>query len=95
MNPENITFLEQLELPGGSLDGDYKDECHGYVARGSREMGHHFEILWDLYSAVPSAEDPDQSILDHFFYTSLDDPNYSKSRIIHKNGKDTIMINSI
>lgn len=87
MNPENITFLEQLELPGGSLDGDYKDEYHGYVARGGREMGHHFEILWDLYSAVPSAEDPDQSILDHFFYTNLDDPNYSKCRIIHKNGQ--------
>mgnify|MGYP000539878730 FL=1 len=29
----------------GSLDGDYKDEYHGYVARGGRKMGHHFEIL--------------------------------------------------
>lgn len=87
MKAENITFLEQLDLPGGSLDGDYKKEHMGYVARGGREMGHHFEILWDLYSAVPSAENPDESILDHFFYTNLDDPNYSKCRIIHENGK--------
>ena len=84
MKAENITFLEQLELPGGCLDGDYKPELNGYVARGGREMGHHFEVLWDLYSAVPSAENPEEeSILDHFFYTNLDDPNYSKCRIIH------------
>jgi len=25
-------------MPVGSLDGDYKDEYHGYVARGGRQM---------------------------------------------------------
>ena len=87
MKGENITFIEQLELPGGSLDGEFKAEHRGYVARGGREMGHHFEILWDLYSAVPSSENPEESILDHFFYTNLDDPNFSKCRITHENGK--------
>lgn len=87
MKGENITFIEQLELPGGSLDGEFKTEHRGYVARGGREMGHHFETLWDLYSAVPSSENPEESILDHFFYTNLDDPNFSKCRITHENGK--------
>lgn len=32
-------------MPVGNLDGDYKDEYHGYVARGGRQMGHHFEVL--------------------------------------------------
>lgn len=87
MKGENITFIEQLELPGGSLDGEFKTEHRGYVARGGREMGHHFETLWDLYSAVPSSENPEESILDHIFYTNLDDPNFSKCRITHENGK--------
>lgn len=87
MKGENITFIEQLELPGGSLDGEFKAEHRGYVARGGREMGHHFETLWDLYNAIPSSENPEESILDHFFYTNLDDPNFSKCRITHENGK--------
>ena len=87
MKGENITFIEQLELPGGSLDGEFKPEHRGYVARGGREMGHHFEILWDLYSAIPSSENPEESILDHFFYINLDKPNFSKCRITHENGK--------
>lgn len=92
MDGSKITFLEELDLPGGSLDGKYLENI-GYVARGGREMGHHFEVLWDLFSSIPSAEDPDQSILDYYFYTNYDDPNYSNCRITknqgerHDNGK--------
>ena len=46
-----------------------------------------WDITLKFYSTVPSAEDPEQSILGHFFYTNLYDPNYSKCRIIHKNGQ--------
>ena len=93
MDGSKITFLEQLDIPGGSLDGIYKKNL-GYIARGGREMGHHFEVLWDLFSGIPSAEDPENmSILDYYFYTNLDDPNYSNCRITknqgerHDNGK--------
>ena len=92
MEGDKITFLEQLELPGGSLDGQIRQNL-GYVARGGREMGHHFEVLWDLFSAIPSREDPNMTVLDHFFYTNYDDPNYSNCRITknqgvrHDNGK--------
>ncbi|WP_075839050.1 oleate hydratase [Clostridium perfringens] len=86
MDGSKITFFEQLDLPGGSLDGEVLQNL-GYVARGGREMGHHFEVLWDLFSSLPSTEDPNMTVLDHFFYTNYDDPNYSNCRITHKNGE--------
>lgn len=92
MDGSKITFLEQLDLPGGSLDGEVRKNVN-YVARGGREMGHHFEVLWTLFSFIPSLENPDMTILDHFYYTNRDDPNYSNCRITknqgirHDNGK--------
>ncbi|WP_300410101.1 oleate hydratase [Lagierella sp.] len=85
MDPSKIIFLEKDEVPGGALDGKVLDNF-GYVARGGREMGHHFEVLWDLLSVIPSREDPNMSILDNLYYTNLDDPNYSNCRITEKQG---------
>lgn len=85
MDGSKITFLEQLDIPGGSLDGAIRDNL-GYVARGGREMGHHFEVLWDLFSSLPSTEDPNMTVLDHFYYTNYDDPNYSNCRITKEQG---------
>lgn len=76
MDPSKITFLEKDDIAGGALDGKVINEL-GYVARGGRETGHHFECLWDLFSVVPSREDPNMSVLDDLYYTNLDDPNYS------------------
>lgn len=86
MDGSKITFLEQLEIPGGSLDGNVRQNA-GYVARGGREMGHHFEVLWSLFSSLPATEDPSMSVLDYFYYTNLDDPNYSNCRITRKQGE--------
>ena len=86
MDGSKITFLEQLDLPGGSMDGRIRENM-GYVARGGREMGHHFEVLWDLFSSLPSDEDPSMSVLDYFFYLNKDDPNFSNCRITEKQGK--------
>lgn len=86
MASNKITFLEQLDISGGSLDG----RClgtRGYVARGGRETGEHFECLWDIWSSIPSAEDPEMSILDSYYYTNYDDPNYSNCRITQQQGK--------
>ncbi|WP_101773650.1 oleate hydratase [Peptostreptococcus faecalis] len=85
MEGNKITFLEQLDIPGGSLDGNIRQNT-GYVARGGREMGHCFEVLWSLFSSLPSTEDPSMSVLDHFFYTNLDDPNFSNCRITKEQG---------
>ncbi len=86
LDGSKITFLEKLDVPGGSLDGQIW-QSKGYVARGGREQGHHFEILWDLFSSIPSLENPDRTILDEFFYTNYDDPNYSNCRITHNQGE--------
>ncbi|MGI5948934.1 oleate hydratase [Peptoniphilus sp.] len=86
MDPSKITFLEKDDIAGGALDGMLLSEVN-YVARGGRETGHHFEVLWDLFSVVPSREDPNMSILDDYYYTNLDDPNFSKCRVTKNQGK--------
>lgn len=86
MDGSKITFYEQLDIPGGSLDGKVILN-EGYVARGGREMGHHYEIMWDLFSMLPSTEDPNMSVLDYFYYLNLEDPNYSNCRITHNRGE--------
>ncbi|MET3617692.1 oleate hydratase [Peptoniphilus olsenii] len=86
MDPSNITFLEKDDIAGGALDGKLLSDVD-YVARGGRETGHHFEVLWDLFSVVPSREDPNVSILDYLYYTNLDDPNYSNCRITKNRGE--------
>ncbi len=86
MDPSRITFLEKDDIAGGALDGRLLSEVN-YVARGGRETGHHFEVLWDLFSVVPSREDPNMSILDKLYYTNLDDPNYSNCRITQNRGE--------
>ncbi|WZU02282.1 oleate hydratase [Erysipelothrix sp. D19-032] len=90
MDGSKITFLEQLDLPGGSLDGIVRHNA-GYVSRGGREMGHHFEVLWSLFSSLPSTEDPSVSVLDHFFYTNYDDPNYKAIAGLQRT-KENVMI---
>lgn len=86
MDGEKITFLEQLDIPGGSLDGAVRQNV-GYVARGGREMGHYFEVLWNLFSSLPSTEDPSMTVLDYFYYTNYDDPNSSNCRITKNQGE--------
>ncbi|MBU5314382.1 oleate hydratase [Tissierella carlieri] len=86
MDGSKITFLEQLDIPGGSLDGAVRQNA-GYVARGGREMGHYFEVLWNLFSSLPSTEDPNMTVLDHFYYTNYDDPNFSNCRITKSQGE--------
>lgn len=86
MDPSKIIFLEKDDIAGGALDGKLLSDM-GYVARGGRETGHHFEVLWDLLSVIPSREDPEMSILDDLYYTNLDDPNFSHCRVTKNQGE--------
>ena len=67
MSGDHIHILEELSLPGGSMDG-IKNDRLGYIIRGGREMEPHFEVLWDLFRSIPSLENPDHSILDEFYW---------------------------
>ncbi len=86
MPAKNITILEQTDILGGSMDGIGNPE-DGYVARGGREMEEHYECTWDLFSMVPSLEEPNRTVLDEFKELNDIDPNYSKCRVIANRGE--------
>ncbi|KAL2439044.1 Oleate hydratase [Exophiala dermatitidis] len=87
MPGQNITILEELDLPGGALDGLEVPE-KGFVIRGGREMEDHFECLWDLFRSIPSLEIPNVSVLDEFYWLNKDDPNFSLQRATVNQGQD-------
>ncbi len=87
MKGDRIHIFEELELPGGSLDGIHQP-ARGFIIRGGREMENHFECLWDLFRTVPSLEIKDSSVLDEFYWLNKEDPNYSKMRAIMNQGED-------
>lgn len=96
MKGENICILEEMELPGGGLDG-IRDDARGFIIRGGREMENHFECLWDLFRSIPSLEVEDASVLDEFYWLNKEDPNFSLERAIlnrgesaHTDGKFTL-----
>ena len=73
MPGKNIHVFDKDVVPGGALDGAFiKGE--GYVMRGGREMDNHFEVMWDVYRDVPSIEDPNVSMLDHYYWLNKEDP---------------------
>lgn len=84
---ENITFLEELAVQGGSLDGagNAKD---GYIMRGGREMITTYENFWDMFQDIPALELPEPySVLDEYRLINDNDPNYSKARLIYNKGE--------
>ncbi|KRK78519.1 oleate hydratase [Companilactobacillus nodensis] len=86
MKGDKIHVLEELGLPGGSMDGIWNEQ-KGYIIRGGREMEPHFETLWDLFRSIPTLEDPSVSILDEFYWLNKKDPSYSSGRAIQNQGK--------
>ncbi|MFT8728389.1 MAG: oleate hydratase [Liquorilactobacillus ghanensis] len=80
-----IHVFEELDLPGGSMDG-ILNEQRGYIIRGGREMEPHFETLWDLFRSIPTLENADVSVLDEFYWLNKADPSNSQTRVIEKRG---------
>lgn len=84
---ENIVFLDQLPIDGGSLDGAGNAE-DGYIIRGGREMDMTYENLWDIFQDIPAMELPEPySVLDEYRLVNDNDPSYSKARLIHNKGQ--------
>ena len=87
MPPANITLLDSLEIEGGSLDGA-GDAEQGYLIRGGREMNWNYDNLWDMFQDVPALELPEGfSVLDEYRLANDADPNWSRSRLMHKQGQ--------
>ena len=87
MAGERIHILEKDPIPGGACDG-YQYTDIGYVMRGGREMGNHFECMWDLFRSIPSIETKGVSVLDEYYWLNKADPNYSLCRATEKQGQD-------
>ena len=87
MKGEHIHILEELDLPGGACDG-ICDPQKGFIIRGGREMENHFECLWDLFHSIPSIENPENSVLDEYYWLNKHDPNYSLQRATVNRGQD-------
>jgi oleate hydratase len=84
---KNITFIEQLSIDGGSMDGS-GNATDGYLIRGGREMDMTYENLWDMFQDIPAVELPEPySVLDEYRLLNDNDSNYSKSRLIHNKGE--------
>lgn len=86
MDGKNIHILEELPLPGGSLDAALRPDA-GYVMRGGREMEEHFETLWDLFRSIPSLEMEGASVLDECAWKNQEDPSFSYARVIQNCGQ--------
>lgn len=86
MQGKNIHILEQLDLTGGSMDGAGSAES-GYTARGGREIEEHFECFMDLFSFIPSLNDPNRTVLDEFRELNLEEPIESHCRIVSRQGQ--------
>ena len=87
MKGEDITILDSLSIAGGSLDGSGNAE-DGYIVRGGREMNWNYDNFWDLFQDVPALELPEgYSVLDEYRWINDKDPNWSKARLMHKQGQ--------
>lgn len=87
MPAKNITIIESMDIEGGSLDGAGNPE-EGYIVRGGREMNWNYDNFWDMFQDVPALELPKGfSVLDEYRLVNDSDPNYSKARLMHKQGE--------
>lgn len=87
MNGEDITLLDTLDIAGGSLDGS-GDAEQGYLIRGGREMNWNYDNFWDLFQDVQALElPPGYSVLDEYRQVNDQDPNWSKARLMHRQGE--------
>ena len=87
MKGEHIHLFEKDPIPGGACDG-WEYPGVGYVMRGGREMDNHFEVMWDLFHAIPSIETEGVSVLDEYYWLNKKDPNYSLCRATVNRGED-------
>ncbi len=83
----NITVYDALRVSGGSMDGAGNPE-DGYIVRGGREMNWNYDQLWDMLQDVQALELPEgYSVLDEYRMVNDADPNWSKARLMHKQGQ--------
>ncbi|VYU72562.1 Oleate hydratase [Eubacterium limosum] len=84
---ENIHILEGLDILGGSNDGIGTPE-KGFVCRGGRMLNEEtYENFWDLFSSIPSLDNPDRDVTTEILNFDHAHPTHARARLIDKDGK--------
>ncbi|MFN9717670.1 MAG: oleate hydratase [Planctomycetota bacterium] len=78
---KNILIVEGANRPGGSLDGS-GSAATGYVIRGGRMFEPHFGCTYDLFSSIPSLDNPAVSVTEEIHRFSRQVVTSSKCRLV-------------
>ena len=81
INPANITIYEELNIAGGSLDGSGSPK-DGYVMRGGRMLNFSYLCTYDLFSFIPSLNDPGIMVLDEIKAFNQNIKTHSNARVV-------------
>ena len=80
----NIHILDELQIAGGSLDGASSPAgAEAYVTRGGRMFTEEVYLcLWDLFSSIPSLENPEVTVKDDVWSFNAQVKTEAKARLI-------------
>ena len=83
----DITILEELDRPGGSLDasGSFRD---GYTMRGGRMLESKYLCTFELFASIPTL-DESQSVTEEIFQWNRTMKTSSKSRLVRQGKRQT------
>lgn len=86
MPGEQITIYEGMHILGGSNDGIGTPE-HGFVCRGGRMLNEEtYENFWELFSSIPSLNNPERSVTEEILNFDHAHPTHAKARLVDKAG---------
>ena len=92
MPAQNIHILEELDVSGGSMDGGHNplNPNHAWVTRGGRMLTDEtYLCTWDLFSTIPSLEDPNTSVREECTQFNEQIKTHAQARLI--DSKHTIL----
>lgn len=82
-----ITIYEGMNILGGSNDGIGTPE-KGFICRGGRMLNEEtYENFWELFSSIPSLDNPSRSVTEEILNFDHAHPTCAKARLVDKDGK--------
>jgi len=81
---KNIHILEELPIPGGSMDGTKSPVVpDALVTRGGRMFEEQaYQTTWDLLSTIPSLEDPDVTVRQEILNFNYTFKTHARARLV-------------